>query len=205
MLIEPGRQRAHQKGSHLTRSPYMRHFLEGLVIGGGKREKGGSFEQKVDLQEALENRALLEVPFCVEKTGRTRPFYIEFPGICSESVRNTPSTAENSMTGCKRPSPERLLKKEASPAVLGKRINALEASNALNSRAWGIPAVLSREIPGKALRAFPGSFRNFFRKVPAVLGVWPNLEILGVKRLFCNDPCWSSEIKSDDALARCIA
>ena len=39
--------------------------------------------------------------------------------------------------------------------------NALEASNALNYRVWGIPAVLSREIPGNALRAFPGSFRNF--------------------------------------------
>ena len=41
--------------------------------------------------------------------------------------------------------------------------NALEASNALNYRAWGIPAVLSRGIPGNALRAFPGSFRNFSR------------------------------------------
>ena len=38
--------------------------------------------------------------------------------------------------------------------------NALEASNALNYRVWGIPAVLSRGIPGNALRAFPGSFRN---------------------------------------------
>ena len=31
----------------------------------------------------------------------------------------------------------------------------------MNYRAWGIPAVLSRGIPGNALRAFPGSFRNF--------------------------------------------
>ena len=38
--------------------------------------------------------------------------------------------------------------------------NALEASNALNYRVWGIPAVLSTGIPGNALRAFPGSFRN---------------------------------------------
>ena len=38
--------------------------------------------------------------------------------------------------------------------------NALEASNALNYRAWGIPAVLLTGIPGKALRAFP-AFRNF--------------------------------------------
>ena len=36
-------------------------------------------------------------------------------------VRNTPSTAGNSMTGSERPSPEPLLKKEASPAVLGGR------------------------------------------------------------------------------------
>ena len=34
--------------------------------------------------------------------------------------------------------------------------NALEPSNALNYRAWGIPAVLSRGIPGNTLRAeFP--------------------------------------------------
>ena len=39
--------------------------------------------------------------------------------------------------------------------------NALEPSNALNCRVWGIPAVLSRGIPGNALRAFLGSFRNF--------------------------------------------
>ena len=39
--------------------------------------------------------------------------------------------------------------------------NALEASNALNYRVWGIPAVLSTGIPEKALRAFPVSFRNF--------------------------------------------
>ena len=64
------------------------------------------------------------------------------------------------MTGSERPSPEPLLKKkEASPAVLGGGENsgdALEASSALNCRAWGIPAVLPRGIPGNALRAFPG-------------------------------------------------
>ena len=31
----------------------------------------------------------------------------------------------------------------------------------LSYRVWGIPAVLSTGIPGNALRAFPGSFRNF--------------------------------------------
>ena len=80
-----------------------------------------------------------------------------------DKLRNTPSTAGNSMTGSGRPSPEPLLRKEASPAGLeGENSgNALEPSNALNYRAWGIPAVLSKGMPGKALRAFPGSFRNF--------------------------------------------
>ena len=46
-----------------------------------------------------------------------------------------------------RLSPEPILKKEASPSrTEGERI--LEASNALNYRVWGIPAVLSRGIPG---------------------------------------------------------
>ena len=68
------------------------------------------------------------------------------------------------MTSSERPSPEPLLKKEACPAVLGggdNSGNALEASNALNYRAWGIRVVLSTGVPGNALRAFPGSFRNF--------------------------------------------
>ena len=68
------------------------------------------------------------------------------------------------MTGSERPSPDQLLKKEASPAVLrgGENSgNALEPSNALNCRARGISAILSRGIPGKALRAFPGFFRKF--------------------------------------------
>ena len=66
------------------------------------------------------------------------------------------------MTSSERPSPEPLLKKEASPAVLGggSSGNALEASSASNDKVCGIPAVLSRRIPGNALRAFPGSFRG---------------------------------------------
>ena len=66
----------------------------------------------------------------------------------------------------KRPPPEPLLRKEASLAVLGggeNSGNALESSNALNYRAWGIPAVVSMGIAGEALRAFPGPFRNFSR------------------------------------------
>ena len=76
------------------------------------------------------------------------------------------SAAGNFMTSSERPSPEPFLKKEASQAVLRGRENsgvALEASNALNYRAWGIPAVLLRGIPGNALRAFQGSFRNLSR------------------------------------------
>ena len=67
------------------------------------------------------------------------------------------------MSSSERPSPEPLLKKEASPAALGGENsgNALEPLNASNYRAWGIPAVLSRGIPGNALRAFLGSFGNF--------------------------------------------
>ena len=67
------------------------------------------------------------------------------------------------MTSSKRPSPEPFLKKEASRPYWGGENsgNALEAPTALNYRVWGIPAVLSRGIPGNALRAFPGSFRNF--------------------------------------------
>ena len=63
-----------------------------------------------------------------------------------------------------RPSPEPLFWKKRHPQLYwgGENSgNALEPSNALNYRAWGIPAALSRGIPGKALRAFPGSFRNF--------------------------------------------
>ena len=73
----------------------------------------------------------------------------KFPSLCLQfpCLRNTLSTAGNSVTSSERPSPEPLLKKEASPGVLSGRefwIHALEASNALNHRAWGIPAVLSR-------------------------------------------------------------
>ena len=81
-------------------------------------------------------------------------------------IRNALSTAGNSMMSSERPSPEPLLKKEASPAVPGggeDSGNALEASNILNYRVSGIPAILSRGIAGNALRAFPGSFRNSSR------------------------------------------
>ena len=79
------------------------------------------------------------------------------------------------MTGSERPSPEPPLKKRSAQPYWGGENsgNGLEPSNALNYRVWGIPAVLLGGVPGNALRAFPGSFRNFFRKVPAVLGERP--------------------------------
>ena len=63
----------------------------------------------------------------------------------------------------KRPLRNQFWKKERPQGYWGGENsgNALEASNALNYRVWGTPAVLSTGIPGNALRAFPGSFRNF--------------------------------------------
>ena len=81
------------------------------------------------------------------------------------------------MTGSDRPLRNHFWKRDVPSRTGGGENsgNALDPSNALNYRIWGIPAVLSRGIPGKALGAFPPSFRNFLRrKVPAVLGVWPN-------------------------------
>ena len=90
-------------------------------------------------------------------------------------TKNTLSTAGNAMTRSERPSPEPLLKKEASPAVLrGREFWKCSGS----CRLWWIPAVLSRGIPGNALRAFPEFFWIFVRKVPSVLGVWPTLEFI---------------------------
>ena len=77
------------------------------------------------------------------------------------------------------PSPESILKKEASPAVLGgrefwKRSGSLKC---LELQGLGHP---SRTLKGNSRKrsesvsgVFPEFFRNFFRKVPAVLGVWP--------------------------------
>ena len=112
---------------------------------------------------------------CSEKFSRLCSAYILLPW-----VEIPPSTAGNSMAGSGRPSPEPLLKKRRPQPYWGGEHsgNALEASNALNCRVWAIPAVLSKGIPGNALRAFPGSFRsfrNFFWQVPAVLGVWAKL------------------------------
>ena len=83
------------------------------------------------------------------------------------------------MTGSERPSPEPLLKKEASPAVLGgrefwKRSGRLKC---LQLQDLGDPSRTlernSRKRSESVSGVFPEFFRNFFRKVPAVLGVWP--------------------------------
>ena len=52
------------------------------------------------------------------------------------------------MTSSERPSPEPLLKRGVPSRTEGGENsgNAPEASNALNYRVWGIPAVLSREF-----------------------------------------------------------
>ena len=89
------------------------------------------------------------------------------------SLTKALSTARNSMTSsAERPSPEPFLKKEASPAVLRVR-EFSKCSEGFKC----LPAVLSKgkKDPGKALRAFPESFRNFLQKVPAILGVWPKI------------------------------
>ena len=48
--------------------------------------------------------------------------------------------------------------------------------------------IFSRGIAGQALRAFPGSCRNFFKKVPGVLGVWPTSVGCTPKRSYDNRP-----------------
>ena len=100
---------------------------------------------------------------------------------CYANFRNTPSTAGNSMTSSERPSPEPIPEKEASPAVLGgrefwKRSGSLKC---FELKGLGHP---SRTLEGNSRKrsesvsgVFPEFFRNFFRKVPAVLGVWPRI------------------------------
>ena len=102
---------------------------------------------------------------------------------------NTLSTAGNCMTSSEMPSPERLLEKEASPAVLGGRVfwKRSGAFKCLEIQGLGHP---SRTLEGNCRKrsesvsgVFPEFLRNFLRKVPAVLGVWPNKVLL---RELCN-------------------
>ena len=70
--------------------------------------------------------------------------------------RSLHCTAGNSMTSSGNPLRNHFQKKKRPQPYWGGENsgNALEPSNALNYRVWGIPAVLSRGIPGKTLRAF---------------------------------------------------
>ena len=79
-------------------------------------------------------------------------------------VRDTPSAAGNSMTGSERPSPEPLLKKEASPAVLrGERIlEMLWKPQMPWIIGFGASQPYSRgEFQETLWEPFRGSFRNF--------------------------------------------
>ena len=83
------------------------------------------------------------------------------------------------MTGSERPSPEPLLNKKNVPSRTGGRQfwKCSGASKCLELQCLGDP---SRTLEGNSRKrsesvsgVFPEFFRNFFRKVPAVLGAWP--------------------------------
>ena len=84
------------------------------------------------------------------------------------------------MAGSETPSPKPLLKKEASPAVRGGGGEFWKCSGSLKClEVYGLRDP-SRTLEGNSRKrsasisgVFPEFFRNFFRKVPAVLGVWP--------------------------------
>ena len=91
-------------------------------------------------------------------------------------IRNTLSTAGNSMTSSERPSPEPIPEKEAFQAVLrgGEFWKCSGSLKCLEVIGFGGSKPYSRG--GKTPKTL--SFRTFSgisaRKVPAVLGVWPN-------------------------------
>ena len=112
---------------------------------------------------------------------KTRSDYLSnFLDYTSPFFRNTLSTAGNCMTSSERPSPEQLLKKEASPAVLRGRelwkcsggFKCLEFPGLGGSQPYSRGEF--QEKLWECFRGLSGFFRNFLRKVPAVLGVWPN-------------------------------
>ena len=81
------------------------------------------------------------------------------------------------MTSSERPSPEPILKKEASPAVLGGREfwKRSESLKCLELEGLGHPSRTLKGNSRKRSESVSGVFPEFFRKVPAVLGVWPKL------------------------------
>ena len=93
-------------------------------------------------------------------------------------LRNALSTAGNSMASSERPSPEPILKKEASPAILGGREfwKCSGSLKCLELQGLGHP---SRTLEGNSRKRsesvsglFLEFFRNFFWEVPAVLPIW---------------------------------
>ena len=113
--------------------------------------------------------------------GRVRFFLIcwIFPHF-AETLRNTLSTGGNSMTAALRGHLRNHFWQQRRPQPYWGGENsghALEASNALNYRDP------SRTLQGNSRKSSesvcgvsPEFFRNFLRKVSAVLGVWPKLQ-----------------------------
>ena len=78
-----------------------------------------------------------------------------------------------SMSSSERPSAEPILKKKK------RGVPSRTEGEIILEMLW------KPQMPGNALRAFPGSFqnffRNFFRKVPAVLRVWPSYVVYNLR------------------------
>ena len=110
---------------------------------------------------------------------RGSEFASNFWGVCPWGVpsQRYPQCWEFHDNGSERPSPEPLPKKEASPAVLGTPA-FWKCSGSLKCLALEGLGDPSRTLEGNSRKRsesvsgfFPEVFRNFFRKVPAVLGV----------------------------------
>ena len=82
---------------------------------GEERARPGEERGSARVREAKEENAR------VWRVWTRKPGKVKFTMPWFPWFRNTPSTAGNSMTSCERASPEPILKKEASPAVLGGR------------------------------------------------------------------------------------
>ena len=99
------------------------------------------------------------------------------PGFCRLTTRNIfrgelfPreiwATSPSEAKSCQK-CPHALSASSERPSLKTERPSCIEGARILemlwkllNYKIWGFPAVLSRGIPGNALRAFPGSFQNF--------------------------------------------
>ena len=105
----------------LPRGPRQK-LLKITEITNLQNHEKGELQPQPRLGGGLEAIALQSLKWCLGY-GLTRPEILpEVFKAYSQSLRNTPSTAGNSMTSSGRLSPEPLLKKEAPPAVLGGEI-----------------------------------------------------------------------------------